>query len=526
MRRRSLHPVLLLVLLTGIALALSPSFPGLAQEVSVFRTALTAEPPTLDPALATDLTSLEVINELFDGLVQFNEKAAPVPGLAKSWDVSNGGRTYTFHLRDARFHNGRPVTAEDFAYSWNRALDPQTKSPTAELYLGDIVGAKDVLEGKARTASGIQVIDPHTLQVTLDKPRAYFIAMLTYPVTFVVPKEAVEKGGTRWTETDLIGTGPFKLKEWVHNYKVVLEANKNYYQGAPKVDRIEMPIVSDENTRIAMYERGELDYTDVPAKFVPAMKKKYPQEVYSVPNANVYYIGFGQKAAPVLRNKLVRQALNLAVNRQILCDVILQGSATPAVGVLPPGMPAYDKNLKGLGFDPKLAKEKLAQAGYADPRKFPQLTLSYRSGVQTSQQVAEFVQAQLSQNLGISVVLQPLEWGKLLQGENDRALQMWFISWWADYMDPQNFLSILLQPGNDFDYNNPEVTRLTSDADVEANYAKRMQLYRKANEVAALDPPFLFLYHLNSTYARKPYVHGLVETPMGHLPYFRVSIKK
>lgn len=495
-----------------------------AKRAQVFRTPLASEPPSLDPALPTDLTSLEVINQLFDGLVRFDEDGMPVPGLAKSWDVSEDGKTYTFHLRDARFHNGRTVTAADFAWSWNRALNPDLKSPTAELYLGDIVGAKDVLDGKAKTASGIKVINDKTLQVTLDAPKAYFISKLTYPVTFVIPREAVEKGGDRWTETHLIGTGPFKLKSWVHNFKLSLVANKDYYLGPPKLDAIEMPIVQDEHTTVAMYESGELDYINVPQKYVDEFKKKHPKEIYQIANANVFYIGLGLKVFPALEDKRVRQALNLAINRDVLCDIILEHTAIPALGVLPPGMPGYSKDLNGLEFNPKRAKQLLAEAGYPDPKKFPALTISYRAGRQTSKQVAEFVQAQLQQNLGIPVLLQPLEWGKLLDDVYEHRLGAWFISWWADYLDPQNFLSLLLQPPNDNDYDNPEITRLTKQADVTPDQKKRIELYRKANELAALDPPWIYLYHQISYNAKKPYVKGIVETPLGHLPYYTVSI--
>lgn len=522
--RRCWRTIFVVTLVTVFMFALAGLAGVDAKRPSVFRTPLSAEPPTLDPALATDLTSLEVINQLFDGLAQFDDDGVAIPALAKDWDVSADGKTYTFHLRDAKFHNGRKVTAADFAYSWNRALDPALKSPTAEMYLGDIVGAADVMAGKAKTASGIKVIDEKTLQVTLDGPKAYFISKLTYPVTFVVPKEAVEKGGSRWTETNLVGTGPFKLKSWVHNYKVTLTAFKDYYQGAPKVETIEMPIVQDESTTVAMYESGELDYIGVPNKYVQDFKKKYPKEVYKVPSANVYYIALNAKVFPPLQDKRVRQALNLAINRDVLCDVILEGTAVPALSLLPPGMPGYSKDLEGLTFNPKRAKELLAEAGYPDPKKFPALTINYRSGRQASKQIAEFVQAQLQQNLGIPVVLQPLEWGKLLEERNNHRLGAWFISWFADYLDPQNFLSLLLQPPNYLDYDNPEITKITMQADVEPNQKKRIELYKKANQLAALDAPWIFLYHQISYNALKPYVKGIVETPLGHLPYRNVTI--
>ncbi len=495
-----------------------------AKRPQVFRTPLSTEPPTLDPALATDLTSLEVINELFDGLARFDEDGTAIPGLAKSWDVSADGKTYTFHLRDAKFHNGREVTAADFAYSWNRALNPALKSPTAEMYLGDVAGAMDVLAGKAKTASGIKVINDKTLQVTLDAPKAYFIAKLTYSAAFAVPKEAVEKGGDRWTETDLIGTGPFKVKSWVHNYKLTLVANKDYYLGAPKLDSVELPIVQDEATAVAMYENGELDYIGIPARYVADFKKNHAKEVYQVPSANVYYIGMNAKTFPAFADRRVRQAMNYAIDRNVLCNVILQGTAVPALSLLPPGMMGYSKDLQGLEFNPKHAKQLLSEAGYPDPKKFPALTLTYRSGRAVSKQIAEFLQAQLQQNLGIQVTLQPLEWGKLLQERNNHRLTAWFSDWWADYLDPQNFLSLLLQPPNYFDYDNPEITKITMQADVTPDQNKRGELYKKADQLAALDAPWVFLYHGISYNALKPYVKGLIETPLGHLPYRTVSI--
>ncbi|MBI3741148.1 MAG: hypothetical protein HY257_05265, partial [Chloroflexi bacterium] len=213
---------------TSVAPTRAPSSSGTTSANSL-RLPGSGDPPTLDPALTSDAESAVYVVELFSGLVTLDQNLKVVPDLAEKWEVSDDRKTYTFTFRkDAKFHDGRPVTAQDFKYSVERAANPATTSPTADTYLGDIVGVKDKLNRKASAVSGVVVVDDYTLKITIDSPKTYFIAKLTFPTAFVVDKNNVERGGRTWTDKPN-GTGPFKLKEYVRGQRIILARNENYY---------------------------------------------------------------------------------------------------------------------------------------------------------------------------------------------------------------------------------------------------------------------------------------------------------
>ncbi|MCZ6535288.1 MAG: ABC transporter substrate-binding protein, partial [Chloroflexi bacterium] len=221
---------------------------------------LFSDPATLDPHLTTDATSATIIVEVFGGLVTISPDLKVVPDIAESWSVSDDGRVYTFFLReDAVFHNGKPITANDFKWSLERAADAVTESLVVDQYLGDIVGVKEKLRGAAREIEGVRVIDDHTLEITIDQPKSYFLSKLTYPTAFVLDRENVESG-RRWTRTPN-GSGPFKLGEYVPGERLVLERNPNYHLGPPHLDKVEL--ILGGGTAMLMYENDEIDITGV-----------------------------------------------------------------------------------------------------------------------------------------------------------------------------------------------------------------------------------------------------------------------
>jgi ABC-type transport system substrate-binding protein len=220
------------------------------------------DPPTLDPHLSGDATSAEYVVEIFSGLVTFDRDLNIVPDLAESWEVSDDGTVYIFHLReDARFHNGKPVRAQDFKWSIERACDFRTRSITADTYLGDVIGCRDKLRGNADEVEGVQVIDDHTLEITIDQPRVYFLSKLTYPTAYVLDQENVERGGRTWTDNPN-GTGPFELAEFRFGEIIALERNEDYYR-EPMPQRERIDFVLTGGSRMVMYEQDELDMTPV-----------------------------------------------------------------------------------------------------------------------------------------------------------------------------------------------------------------------------------------------------------------------
>ncbi|GAI69835.1 unnamed protein product, partial [marine sediment metagenome] len=218
------------------------------------------DPWTLDPAVSGEMTSHEYIMQLFSGLVCLDDNLEPAPDIAQEWQVSDDGRTYTFYLRhDVKFHNDREVKAEDFKYSWERACNPDTRSLTADTYLGDIVGVREVLAGKTKEISGVRVIDDYALEVTIDAPKSYFLSKLTYPTAFVVDRANVESGGEWWRQPN--GTGPFKLRQWDEESLLVLEKNDLYYGELAKVKFVTFQLWG--GVPMNMYETGEIDVTGV-----------------------------------------------------------------------------------------------------------------------------------------------------------------------------------------------------------------------------------------------------------------------
>jgi oligopeptide transport system substrate-binding protein len=494
----------------------------------VLRIPLLVEPTTMDPARVEDGPTIEVLMHIYDGLVRWNEKNQIEPAIAESWKVSPDGRTYTFYLRkNVRFHTGRAVTAHDFVFSINRALSPSTASTVAGTYLNDIEGALDVLSGKAKSASGVKALDDYTLQIRIVKPRAYFLAKLTYPTAYVVDRQNVSSG-PQWTEKP-VGTGPFKLARWEHNSIVVLEANPDYFDGPPRLARIERPIVLRPSTRHAKYESGEVDAVDVTMgdydRDVRDPVLKSQMRIYDRPA--VFYFALNQRAYPPFRDRRVRQAFAMAIDKPALIRLALKGINRPANGILPPGIPGHDPNFKGLPYDPARARLLLAQAGYPGGRGLPPLTLTFREQMVDLRRLAEAAAEMYRRNLGVDVKLREMEWGVFLQERNRGTLPFFLLRWMADYLDPQNFLSLMLHskaPENTIGYSNPEFDRLCDQADALMDQKRRLELYRRAERIVVEDAPWIPLFYQRDVELWKPYVKGDRNCLMGHLPHTKTYI--
>ena len=298
------------------------------------------DPPTLDPHLTTDVDSAIYVVELFSGLVTIDRNLKIVPDIAKSWDISGGGSVYTFFLKDnVRFHDGKQVTARDFKYSLERAADPVLGSPVAETYLGDIKGVFDKLQGNTREISGVKVINDLTLEITIDSPKAYFLAQLTYPTAFVVDQKNVERGGRTWFLRPN-GTGPFKLQQYRIGERLVLEKNDFYYRGPVQLDRVDFFLGG--GTPMAQYEAGEIDVIGVGlADLSRVLNQDDPlnRELAQIPvGFSTSYLGFNV-AKPPFDDPKVRQALTLAVDKEAIAREVLSNLVVPAYSILPPGFP-------------------------------------------------------------------------------------------------------------------------------------------------------------------------------------------
>ncbi|MBI5300958.1 MAG: peptide ABC transporter substrate-binding protein [Chloroflexi bacterium] len=478
-----------------------------------------AEPPTLDPALTGDASSAEYVVEIFSGLVYLDRNLKVAPDLAETWKVSDDGKTYTFTIRkNATFHDGRPVTAQDFKYSLERTTNPVIASPTAETYLGDIVGVKEKLNRKAQDVSGIKVVDDYTLAITIDAPKAYFLAKLTFPTAYVVDKNNVERGGRTWTDKPN-GTGPYKLQEYARSQRILLTKNDSFYlDPKPQVQTVEY--ILGGGSAMTMYENGDLEAVPIGISDIERVSdtnSPLNKELSINPQLSTGFLVFNVRKPPFDDPK-VRQAFALAIDRQKLVDVVYRKMASPASTILPPGMPGYTEPKGATAFDPAKAKQLLSESKYAG--KLPEIVWTTSGGGGSTPQGVQAMTAMLKENLGISVSIEQTDWATFINQLNDPAknpYQVFDIAWIADYADPQNFLDILFRSNsiqNWAAYGNPEVDKVLDQAALEKDAAARFKLYEQAEQLILADYPIVPLTYSRDYWLTKPYVKDMLYPPL------------
>ena len=469
---------------------------------------LFADPTSLDPHQIGDVTSSVVVSEIFGGLVTLGLDYQPALDLAESCEISADGTVYTFVLRDnARFHDGRPVTAQDVKWSIERAADPDTLSTNAQNYLGDIIGVDDKLSGDATEVSGVRVIDDRTIEFTIDSPKSYFLAKLSYPTAFVLDRQQVENDSS-WLEQPN-GTGAFRLGVYEVGELIILERNELYHLGPAHIESVRM-ILSGGSAMI-MYENDEIHLTGVGIDDLPRLLDPNdplnPQLHRSPQDFDVFYIGLNV-AEPPFDDPKVRQALNYAIDLPGIADNVLDGRVSPARGVIPPGFPSYTENLRSYDYNPDLARELIGQSKYAadlEAGDFPRITLSISGSFGAAiPAYLEVILEQWNQELDIQVDIQQTEWATFLEDVNDRKYQMYALGWVADYPDPENFLDILFRSdsqNNHNNYANPEVDRLLEMARTERDRETRFQLYNQIEQLILDDAPWVWTWFSGEGYA-------------------------
>ena len=481
---------------------------------------LWSDPPTLDPHLSGDTTSAGVVVEIYSGLVALNTDLQLVPDVADRWEISQDGKTYTFYIRDnARFHDGKPITASDFKWSLERAASPDTASPVADTYLSDIVGVDDVLEGRTTDIAGVRVIDDRTLQIEIDAPKAYFLAKMTYPTAYVLDRENVEAGGNSWTDSPN-GSGPFRLAEYTVGEVIVLERNENFYLEPPHLDSVIMNLAGGQS--MAMYENDEIDITGVGLfeldRVLDPTEPLNKELVIAPPSFTTFYIGFNASEPPFDDPKF-RQALTHAVDKDLIANEVLSTLVTPAYGVLPPGFPGYNADLEGLQFDPDLARQLLSESKYADADTRPRIVVTVPGTGGSIGLDMEVVIEMWRQELEVEVEIQQVEWATYLQDLNANKFQAFGGSGWqADYPDPQDFLDILFHTDskqNHTSYSNPELDSILEQARTEPDVERRVELYHQAEDLIVQDAPLLPLWYTGEQYVLiKGHIEDYRLTPM------------
>lgn len=464
------------------------------------------QPDTLDPALVTDSTSAEYVVHIFSGLVSLDANLSVVPDLAERWEISPDGKTYTFYLRSGtRFQDGKELSAADVVYSLERACDPRTGSPVAAVYLGDIVGANEKLSGRADTISGVKALDQRTVRITIAEPTATFLAKLTYSTAFVLDRSNVEGGG--WPSRPN-GSGPFRLKEFSKE-RIVLQRNEYYHRDPPRLQ--EVVYYLSGGSPMSMYENGELDMVYVGPADVERVRdpaNALNAELSMVPQLDIQYLGINVNRPPFDDVK-VRQAFALAVDREKITSVVWKGMRAPAEGIVPPGMPNFQRSRSLLGFDPGRARQLLAESRYGGPSGLPPVTLSIGTLATELPPVIEALVAMYRDNLGVDVAV---------EGSADVLAddpQLYSIGWIADYPDPENFLDLLFHSNsglNYMHYSNSKVDMLLESARVETSQQRRQELFLEAEQLIVSDAPWVPLWNSVDYVLTKPYVKGVVHS--------------
>ncbi|MCO5193994.1 MAG: peptide ABC transporter substrate-binding protein [Anaerolineae bacterium] len=517
-RRLATLIVVVLIVLVGCGELSGNSGPyGVNRDKSVVLAS--GQPNGLDPA-TTHSGAGGPIGHIFSGLVTLDTDLQVQPELAAGWTVSDDGTVYTFALHpDARFHDGRPVSADDVIFSWERALNPETGSDTALTYLGDIVGAKALADGMADSLSGVRALNDKTLEVTIDAPKPYFLAKLTFPTAYLVDRKNVTDPD--W-EHSPNGTGPFRLIRWEDDTVLLLERSDVYYRQPAAVEHV--VYLLGAGLPLSMYERGEIDLVGIGGSDLERVRdpnEPLSADLHTIPSFCTTYIGLNTSLPP-LDDVRVRQALSYAVDRERLVEGLYKNNALVADGILPPGMPGYG-DIDGYEYDPERARALLREAGY---EQLPPLVWS-SAGYDTAGAIESAVISMWEETLGADITVELIDPYAYLEELYAGNIGHFYTSGWcADYADPENFLDVLFHsdaPSNNTGFSDPEIDAALEAARVEPDPAMRMALYADIEQQLVDAAPRIMLVHGLDAVLMSPRLQGLELTPISVPQWHRVT---
>jgi oligopeptide transport system substrate-binding protein len=479
------------------------------------------DPQTLDPALATGLEDLRVINGLFEGLTRYDPVTArPIPGLAEKWEISADGRVYTFHLRDRLFWSpGQPITADDVVYSWRRVLDPQTAAEYAgQLYYLKNAEAYNTGSLKDPAQVGVQALDSRTVRVELNNPTAFFLDLCAFQTLAVVPRQVIAQYGGQWLRASPLPTsGPYLLDAWRLNYKIRLRKNPAYWDAAnTRTEVIDFLSVSAPNTALNLYETGQADViwdlTSIPNELVDELKKR--PDYHAFPYLGTYFFRFNTTKKP-FDDPRVRRALALVIDKQRLVAKFLHAGETAADHLVPDGTANYTP-AAGLGYDPVLARRLLADAGFPGGQGFPRFHYLFDAsggGGRIHEQLAVEMQLMWQEQLGIHADLAQMEKKVYLAAENRLDYDLARASWIGDYNDPNTFLDLFRgnNGNNETGWKNDRYDTLMREASQQTDPARRAALLQQAETILVRDElPIVPLYfYAGFTYYNPARVKGI-----------------
>lgn len=508
---------------------------GISQ--GVFHMGNGTEPQGLDPHIVTGVPEHHVIKALFEGLVSKNPYTLEIePAVAESWQISEDGKTYTFNLRaDARWSNGDPLTAQDFYWSWQRALTPALGSLYNYMYF-TIVNAEAFANGELADFSevGVRVLDDHTFQVELLNPTPYFLQLLDHYSTYPVHRSTIEAFGSptdrlsQWArEGSLVGNGPFVLTEWRVNSHIRVEKSPTYWD-ADTVRLNAIVYYPTENliTEERMFRDGQIHKTnDVPLDKIPQYLTNEPHLIALTPYLGTYYYMINTTRPP-FDDVRVRRALAMAVDRDLLVSTVMQGIVDPAYAIVPPGTLGYEPP-RLFDFDIEAAKALMAEAGYPNGVGFPTFEILYNTQ-ESHRRIAEAIQQMWNLNLGINVQLVNQEWKVYLDTQENMAYDVSRRGWIGDYVDPHSFLDMFITDGgnNKTGFANARYDQIVlRDAPATHSTAERFALYAEAETILMDHMPIVPLYTYKSKHLRHPALQGMPPNIMDYYNFKYVYLE-
>lgn len=469
--------------------------------------ALESDPTNIDPRFGTDVNSARVYQLVSNSLIRKDPTANLIPDLAERWENPDE-KTYIFYLKQGvKFHDGTEFTAEDVKYTFDSILDPEMNSPKAYAF---------------EKIESIEIIDPYTVKFTLKEVFSPFLIEMVQPI---VPRQAAKAlEGGKFTES-LIGTGPFKLIEWVYDEYVAFEANADYFEGTSKVGKIVLKIIPDDTVRFLELKQGGVDLVQnaIPPDMVPIAKETKGLKVLEKESVVIYYLGFNLED-PVLQNVKVRQAMAYAIDRQALIEHLIKGQASLATGLLSPTNWAYDPDVASYDYDVERAKALLDEAGYPDPDgdgPEPRLKLVYKTSTAPLRiRIGEVLQDQLKK-VGIEITeIQTFEWAKFYDDVKSGNFQIYTLRW-VGITEPDIFHSIfhssMIPPNgrNRGRYSNVQIDELTDRGRRVIDVEERKKIYSEVQKILAEELPYIYLWYPHNIVVMNERVQGFVMYPDG-----------
>jgi oligopeptide transport system substrate-binding protein len=479
------------------------------------------DPAPLDPAIARDVNSAFMTRQVFRGLTRFDENLEPVPELAQRIEISADGLTYRIQLRDdARFADGSPITAQDVAFSLTRALSPQTATDAGAAlagpsYLGDIVGAEEVIRGEASELAGLRVVDDRTVEISLKAPRATFLMKLASAPAAIVDPDDVARGGEWWRDPN--ASGPYVVDVWEPENELQLYANENYVGGVPDLRRVKFRLGPNAANPFNLYQADEIDVADVPIQAIDRVSDEESplrQELDISPVLSTTYIAFRTDVAP-MDDPEIRRAVQLAFPRWKVAEILLGGRQKTANGLIPPGTLGRDWPHAAPGQDLDAARAAIAKSSYGSAENVPPITI-YGASPSGSEALRDILQREL----GLTVEVLDVQWPQFNQGLSKKTFPAYELTWVADFPDPETFLWNLFDsasPDDYSEYSNPTFDALLDQAAATLDVDERAELYAEAESVLLGDNVVIPLSHDVRYTLMKPWVKGLDITPLGLL---------